>query len=152
MVSLTSFADDLQPVLALMSGLLGLREFERVSKECIALLWLMSQPGFVLDIPTFLASAIQTQFQEISSSMAFHFYSLLFYPFLFKHADMFEALGLEKLSRMNGQPRTVFEWKILVRQQPNGRGYSRFLNKFMTIAYTILHDSPPPRIFPEQKD
>ena len=55
MVPLTTFKDNLQPVLAFISGLLGLREVKRVLKEFIALLWLMSQPGVILDIPTFLA-------------------------------------------------------------------------------------------------
>lgn len=123
-----------------------------MSKECIALLWLMTQKGTLLDIPTFLALAIQTQFQELSSTRSFRFCSLVFYLFLFEHADKFESLGLEKLSRTSAQPRTVFEWNISVRQQPNERGYTRFLNEFMYIAYTIIHDNPPPKIFLEQKD
>ena len=114
MVPLTAFADGLQPILAFISRLLGLREVNRVSKECIALLWLMSQVGVILDIPTFLASAIRTQFQELSSSGDFHFCSLVPYLFMFDHANNFEALGLEKLSRTNSQPRTVFEWNVSI--------------------------------------
>ena len=126
MVPLTTFTKNIQPVLAFISGLLGLREFERVLKECIALLWLMSQLGVVLDIPTFLASAIQTQFQELPSSGAFRFCLLVLYLFLFEHTKNFEALGLEKFSRMNDQPRNFFEWNVSVCQQPNAMGYSRF--------------------------
>ena len=53
---------------------------------------------------------------------------------------------------MNSQPRTIFEWNVYVCQQPNRRGYIRLLNEFMTIAYTIIHDKPLPKIFPKQKD
>ena len=33
-----------------------------------------------------------------------------------------------------------------------GKGYAKFINEFMSIAYAITHDNPPPRIFLEQKD
>ena len=77
---------------------------------------------------------------------------MVFYLFLFQQADKFEGLGLEKVSRINSQPRTVFQWNPAVHQLANGVGYSNFLNEFMTIAYTIIHNNPLPRIFPEQRN
>lgn len=82
-VPLSTFKEDLQPTLALIAGLLGVEGVERVSKECISMLWLMSQPGVVLDIPSFLAFTIQTQFQDPSDAARFRFCSMVSYLFLF---------------------------------------------------------------------
>ena len=79
-----------------------------MTKTGIAFLWLMMQADIFLDIPSFLASAIKAQFQEISSAGSFKYCSLVFYLFLFEHADRFESLGLNRFSRRNAQPRSVF--------------------------------------------
>ena len=107
-VSLNSFKEDLQPTLALIAGLLGIEGVEQVSKECVAILWLMSQPDVVLDIPDFLATSIQTQFQDLPATSHFRFYPMVFYLFLFQQADKLKGLGLEKVYRINSQPRPVF--------------------------------------------
>ena len=103
------FKEDVQPILALIAGLLGVQGFGQASKGCIAFLWLMSQPEVILDIPGFLASTIQTQFQELSDTGRFHFFSMVFYLFLFQHADKFEGLGLDKVYKINSQPRSIFD-------------------------------------------
>ena len=71
------------------------------SRACVSFLWLMSQTGVVLDIPGFLASTIQTQFQELLETSHFRFCSMVFYLFLYQHADKFEGLGLDKVYKIN---------------------------------------------------
>ena len=61
----------------------------------------MSQTGVVLDIPGYLASTIQTQFQELSETGRFHYCSMVFYLFLYQHSDKFEGLGLDKVYKVN---------------------------------------------------
>ena len=145
---LSLFGEEVRPILSLIAGLLGVGSPEENSTVCVHFLWLMSQKGVVLDIPRFLATAIRTQFQELPETGQFHFFSMVFYLFLYQHADKFEGLGLDKVYRENSQPRPVFEWNFYVRQLPKGEGYSSFLNSFMSISYTIIHDSPSPRVFP----
>ena len=79
----------------------------------------------------------------MSSTSSFKYCSLVFYLFLFEHEDRFESLGLNRFSRISAQPRAVFEWTATVREQPEGKGYTKFINEFMSIAYTIMHDKPP---------
>lgn len=76
---------------------------------------------------------------------------MVFNLILYQHADKFEGFGLDKVYEENSQPRPVFDWNCSVRQLPKEEGYSRFLNEFISIAYTIIHDSPSPRVFPEMK-
>lgn len=57
---LSLFKEEVHPILALIAGLLSVDGFGKTSRGCVALLWLMSQTGVVLDIPGFLASTIQT--------------------------------------------------------------------------------------------
>ena len=111
----------------------------------------MSQNGVVLDIPGFLSSTILTQFQELSQARQFRFCSMVFYLFLFQHADKFDHLGFDRVYSENSQPRPVFDWNFSVRQLPKGEGYVNLVNTFMSIAYTIIHDFPSPRVFPEMK-
>ena len=106
------FKEEVQPILALIAGLLGVDGLGQTSRACVAFLWLMSQPGVVLDIPSFLASTIQTHFQEILEIGHFHFCSIIFYLFLYQHSNKFEGLGLDKVYKVNCQPRIVFDWSF----------------------------------------
>lgn len=74
---------------------------------------------------------------------------MVFYLFLFQHADKFQGLGLDKVYKINSQLRPIFDWSLATHQLENEVGNSRFLNDFMPIAYNIIHESPPPRFFPE---
>ena len=69
----------------------------------------MSQTGVVLDIPGFLASTIQTQFQELLETGFFHFFSMVFYLFLYQHANKFKGLGLDKVYKVNSHPKPIFD-------------------------------------------
>ena len=145
---LSLFAEKVRPVLSLTAGLLGLGSPEDISSVCIRFLWLMTQNGITLDIPGFLSFTIRTQFRELAQARKFRFCSLVFYLFLFQHADKFNHLGLDRMYSENSQPRPVFDWNFFVRQLPRGEGYVNFVNTFMSIAYTIIHDAPSPRVFP----
>ena len=102
------FREEVQPILALIAGLLGVGGLGEISRACVYFLQLMSQIGVVLDIPGFLAANIQTQFQELSNTGHFRFSSMVFYLFLYQHADKFEGLGLDRVYDLNSQPRPVF--------------------------------------------
>ena len=90
--------------------MLGLENADRVTKAGLEFLWLMMKPRILLDIPTFLASTIKAQFQDMSSFCSFRYCSLVFYLFMFKHVDNFEGLGLDRFSKRNGEPKSVFDW------------------------------------------
>ena len=36
---------------------------------------------------------------------------------------------------------SVSEWTPVVRQQPNSQGKNDFVNRYMSIIYTLLHDA-----------
>jgi len=88
----------------------------------------------------------------MSSFCYFKYCSLVFYLFLFEHTDKFEGLGLNRFSRRNAKPKSIFKWTPAVHQHLEGKGYAKFITDFMSISYAITHDSSPPSIFPEKKD
>ena len=104
LLPLNLFKEEVEPILALIAGLVGVGRLGETSKVCVFFLWLMSQKGVVLDIPGYLSASIHTQFQELPETSHFHFCSLVFYLFLYQHADRFERLGLDRVYEVNSQP------------------------------------------------
>ena len=90
--------------------MLGFEDADMVTKAGLGFQWLMMQAEILLDIPTFLASAIKAQFQDMSSFYSFKYCSLVFYLFLFEHVDKFEGVGLNRFSKSNAKPKSIFEW------------------------------------------
>ena len=41
-----------------------------------------------------------------------------------------------------GEMLLVSEWNLVVRNQPNNEGKNDFVKRYMSIIYTLLHDSP----------
>ena len=56
-------------------------------------------------------------------------YSYLSYPY-------FEDLGVQTMDS------SVSEWTPVVRKQPKNEGKNDFVKRYMSIIYTLLHDSP----------
>jgi hypothetical protein len=50
-----------------------------------------------------------------------------------------------------GNPSLVIHWTSLVRKRPQNEGFTKYVNRFMSTAYTIIHEEVPPRLFPEFK-
>ena len=42
----------------------------------------------------------------------------------------------------SGAMLSVSEWTPMVKKQPNNEGKNDFINMYMSIIYTLLHDSP----------
>jgi hypothetical protein len=50
-----------------------------------------------------------------------------------------------------GNPCSVVHLTPLVRNKVQNAGFLEFINSFMSLAYEIIHDQAPPRIFLECK-
>ena len=70
---------------------------------------------------------------------------------MYMHAEEFKCLGFNMFTPKKNI-NYVFNWDVEVRKRPNNDDYSTFISMYMAIAYEIIHVTPPPRIFPKQKE
>jgi hypothetical protein len=98
----------------------------------------------------YLANNIHFQLSEFEASRYFRYQSYLVHLFLYSQATRFQHLEM-KIEDEMGNPCSIIHWTPLIRRKSQNTGLSEFINQFMSLAFEIIHDETPPRIFPECK-
>lgn len=149
--SLEMFAVDIRTVLQVIAKILGKEDSKQVYKVVLGFFSLMMKPEVVLDIPTFLVDAINTQFMTLPLTGSFKFPTVLTYLFLYQNAEHFSGLRLNVVD-INKKKQLVVFWIDLIRNDPGDSGLFEFNSLFLPVAYRILNGSLPPTFFPKAQE
>lgn len=147
---ITLFTKSIQPIISLISHILGDDDVNIANKATLGFLRKMMQPGHLFDILAYLSEARRFQLHHFPTTSYLRYYSLLFYLFVYTHVDEFECLGIN-LMACDKKRKFGFDSEIVVRKRPDFDGYSQFISTYMAIAYKFIHGFSPPEFFPTKK-
>ena len=71
--------------------------------------------------------------------------------FLYQNSKHYKSLNLN-VKDENGKQLPIYEWTDLVLRNLGNSNYIEFFNKVVTITYNLIHGTPPPRMFPKNKN
>jgi len=102
----------------------------------------------IFDIRAFWENMVNSQLIDLSPNGCFRFPSLITYLFLYTHVERFMHLRLNIMDPHKNKQSVIF-WSDVVRSTANNEGLMHFVSSFLSVAYSIINNYPPPCILPK---
>ena len=95
-----------------------------------------------------LSVNIDRELQNFHLSRTFRYQAYLIHLFMHQQFTFMSHLHLDMVGR-DHRVKPTMDWCPKIRSTPKNKNLWWYINNFLPILYTLLHDDPPPRVIPE---
>jgi hypothetical protein len=150
----TIFPAITKQAISMIYQVLGYEQDRTVDESILGMFSVLCPPESItftkLDYVEFLSEVINFQLSNFHSTKSFRYQAYLVYLIMSNNSSYFKSMGIV-ITGDAGNTKHVIEWTTEVRRQEQNKGFSLYVNKFMSAHYTLIHAFPPPRMFPQMK-
>lgn len=95
-----------------------------------------------------LSDDIDRELQNFHLTKTFRYQAYLIHLFLYQQFSFMGHLHLEMVGA-DHQVRPAMDWCPRIRSTPENEDLWWYINNFLPLLFTLIHDGPPPRVIPE---